>query len=180
MSSPYRKKYQEEVLPELMKDFSYKNVHSVPKMEKIVLSTCLKELLLDKKLLLKIEADLARITGQKPRTNCAKKSIANFKLREGQPLGCSVILRRKNMYEFMNRLLNIVLPRVRDFRGVSPKGFDGRGNYNMGLSEHTIFPEIPHDKIEQVFGMNITFVTSAKTDDEGQALLKKMGMPFRK
>lgn len=179
MKSTYEKKYREEVLPQLMKEFAYKNIMEVPKIEKIVLSTCLKELLLDKKLLAKVEGDLACITGQKPRVNCAKKSIANFKLREGQPLGSSVTLRRQRMYEFMNRLVNIVLPRVRDFRGVSPKGFDGRGNYNMGLTEHTIFPEVPYDKVEQVFGMNITFVTSAKTNEEGKSLLQKMGMPFR-
>lgn len=179
MKSFYQNKYRNEVAPELNKEFSYQNPMEIPKLEKIVVSTCLKELLLDKKLLTRVEEDLAGITGQKPRVNKAKKSIANFKLREGQPLGCSVTLRSQRMYEFLNRLVNIVLPRVRDFRGVSPKGFDGRGNYNMGLNEHTIFPEVSYDKVQQVFGMNITFVTSAKTDPEGKALLQKMGMPFK-
>lgn len=179
MKSFYQNKYRTEVAPELSKEFSYQNPMEIPKLEKIVVSTCLKELLLDKKLLTRVEEDLAVITGQKPRVNKAKKSIANFKLREGQPLGCSVTLRSQRMYEFMNRLVNIVLPRVRDFRGVSPKGFDGRGNYNMGMNEHTIFPEVSYDKVQQVFGMNVTFVTSAKTDKEGKALLQKMGMPFK-
>lgn len=177
--SPYQKRYREEAAPALVKAFGYKNVMQCPRLHKIVINTSLKEAVSDKKILNKAAEELSLIAGQKAKITCAKKSIANFKLREGQPIGCAITLRGKRMYEFLNRLVNIVLPRVRDFKGVSNKGFDGRGNYTLGLTEQTIFPEIPYDKVEKIFGMNITFVTSSRNDEEGRALLKEMGMPFR-
>ncbi len=178
-ASPYQKKYKDEVVPALIQQFQYKNGMQCPRLAKIVVNTCLKEATSDRKILEKVQVEMGQITGQKPLLTQAKKSIANFKLREGQPIGCAVTLRKQRMYEFLNRLVNVVLPRVRDFRGVSPKGFDGRGNYTLGMTEQTIFSEIHLDKVEKVFGMNITFVTTAKTNDEGKALLKAMGMPFR-
>lgn len=177
--SSFETKYKEKVQKTLMTAFDLKNVMTCPRLEKIVVNTSVKEAVLDRKVMDKVAADLALITGQQPRLAKAKKSIANFKLREGQAIGCSVTLRRERMYEFFNRLVTVVLPRVRDFRGVSRKGFDGKGNYTMGLTEHTLFPEIAYDKVERVFGMNISFVTSAKSNEEGRALLKEMGMPFR-
>lgn len=177
--TPYQKKYKEEVAPALVRQFQYKNVMECPRLEKIVVNTSLKEAAQDRKILDKVQEELSTIAGQKAVLTLARKSIANFKLRAGQPIGCCVTLRRKPMYEFLNRLVNVVLPRVRDFKGVSPKGFDGRGNYTLGMTEHTIFPEINVDKVERVYGMNITFVTTAKNNDEGRALLKSMGMPFR-
>lgn len=178
-ASGYQKKYQEECRPLLMKEFGFKNVMECPRLQKIVINTCLKEAVDDKKILTKVTEDLGVITGQRPVLTKAKKSISNFKLREGQPIGCTVTLRRQRMYEFLNRFVNVALPRVRDFKGVSPKGFDGRGNYTLGLTEQTLFSEIPYDKVEKIYGMSITFVTTAKTNVEGKALLKGMGMPFR-
>lgn len=171
--------YQEKVVPQLKKDFNYRNIHQVPKLEKIVLNVGLGEATQNAKLIDSSEEQLKAISCQKPVVTRAKKSIANFKLREGVPIGVMVVLRRERMYEFFDRMVNIALPRVRDFRGVSVKGFDGRGNYTMGLKEQLIFPEIHYDKIEKITGMNITIVTDAKTDKEGKSLLKLMGMPFR-
>jgi len=179
VASPYAKKYREECIPLLMEQFKYKNVMECPRLEKIVVNTCLKEATQDKKVLEKAAEELSQITGQRPLFTRAKKSISNFKLREGQPIGCCLTLRQKMMYEFFNRLVNIALPRVRDFKGVSPRAFDGRGNYTLGLTEQIIFPEIQYDKVERPMGMNITFVTTARTNEEGKALLKGMGMPFR-
>ncbi|MDO8526205.1 MAG: 50S ribosomal protein L5 [Deltaproteobacteria bacterium] len=177
--SAYEKKYLEECIPALMEQFGYKNAMQVPKIEKIVINTSMKEATQDPKILDKAAAELAAIAGQKPVITQAKKSISNFKLRQGQPIGCCLTLRRKRMYEFLNRLVNVALPRVRDFKGVPNRSFDGRGNYTLGLTEQIIFPEIQYDKIERPMGMNITFVTTAKTNEEGRALLKAMGMPFR-
>jgi len=176
----YKEKYLRECVPALKERFGYKNRNEVPVIEKIVINTSIKEGAHDPKILDSAAADIAAITGQKPVITRAKKAIANFKLRAGLPLGCMVTLRGNKMYEFLNRLVNIALPRVRDFKGVSPSGFDGRGNYTLGLTEQTIFPEINYDKVEKVFGMNVTFVTTAKTDEEGLLLLEKMGVPFRK
>ncbi len=173
------KKYREECLPKLMEAFKYKNVMECPNLEKIVINTCIKEATSDKKLLDKAAIDLAQIAGQRPLITKAKKSISNFKLRQGQPIGCCTTLRRMKMYEFFNRLVNIALPRVRDFKGVSRKAFDGHGNYTLGLNEHIIFSEIQYEKVERPMGMNITFVTTAKTNEEALALLKGLGMPFR-
>ena len=177
--SAYQKKYREECIPLLMKQFGYKNIMQVPKIEKIVLNTSMKEATQDAKILDKAASDMEQIAGQKSVLTLAKKSISNFKLRAGQPIGCCLTLRHKRMYEFLNRLVNVALPRVRDFKGVSKKAFDGNGNYTLGLTEHVIFPEIQYDKVEHPMGMNITFVTTAKTDEEGRALLTVMGMPFR-
>lgn len=179
VSSVYEKKYLDEVVPALMQKFQYKNIMQCPRLKKIVVNTCLKEAVQDKKILDKAREDLALITGQRPLLTRAKKSIANFKLREGQPIGACVTLRRKRMYEFLNRLANIVLPRVRDFKGVSPKSFDGRGNYTLGLEEQMIFPEITYDKVDRTMGMNITFVTTSETNEEGKVLLQALGIPFR-
>lgn len=176
---PYQKKYREEAVPALLEQFRYRNAMECPRLEKIVINTSLKEAVQDKKILEKVRQELTQITGQRPVLTLARKSISNFKLRAGQPIGCRVTLRRARMFEFMNRLVNIVLPRVRDFRGVSPKSFDPRGNYTLGLTEQTIFPEIDYDKVTKVFGMNITFVTTAKRPEEGKALLQKLGMPFK-
>ncbi len=154
-------------------------MQEVPRVQKVVVSSCMKEATQDQKVLEKAVEELTLITGQKAVVTKAKKSIANFKLRKGMSIGCCVTLRKQLMYEFLNRFFNIVLPRFRDFRGVSPKGFDGRGNYTLGVREQIVFPEINYDKIDRIRGMNITIVTSAKTDDEGRALLKQMGMPFR-
>lgn len=177
--SPYHKRYQEEVVPALMKEFNYKNPMQVPRVTKIVLNSSLAEALQNPKVLDSAVEEFRAITGQQPVITKARKSIANFKLREGQKLGVSVTLRKKNMYEFLNRLCNVALPRVRDFRGISGRSFDGNGNYSMGVTEQIIFPEINYDKIDKIRGMNITIVTTAKTDEEGKALLKLMGMPFR-
>lgn len=173
------KKYREECIPMLMEQFKYKNIMECPKLDKIVVNTCIKEATSDKKVLDKAASDILNITGQRPLLTKAKKSISNFKLREGQPIGCCTTLRRLKMYEFFNRLVNIALPRVRDFKGVSNKAFDGRGNYTLGMTEHAIFPEIQHDKVEKQMGMNITFVTTANTNEEAKALLKGLGLPFR-
>lgn len=178
-STPYQKMYKEEVVKILVGQFQYKNVMQCPRLEKVVINTSLKEAAQDKKILDKVREEVSQIAGQRAVLTLARKSISNFKLRAGQPIGCCVTLRRKPMYEFLNRFVNTVLPRVRDFKGVSPKGFDGQGNYTLGLTEHTIFPEINPDKVERIYGMNITFVTTAGTNEEGKALLKAMGMPFR-
>lgn len=177
--TPYELKYKNECVKALMEQFKYENIMEVPRLEKIVINTSLKDALTDVKILETAANELTDITGQKAVLTKAKKSIANFKLREGNKIGTRVTLRSKKMYEFLNRLVNIALPRVRDFKGVSPKGFDGRGNYTLGLTEQIIFPEINFDKVNKVYGMNITFVTTAKTNEEGLALLKLMGMPFR-
>ncbi len=174
------KKYKEQCVDALMKQFNYSNVMQVPKIEKIVINTCIKEALQDSKLLNTAVDEISSIAGQKAVITRAKQSIANFKLRKGQALGARVTLRGKSMFEFLNRLLNIALPRVRDFKGVSYKAFDGQGNYTFGLNDQTVFPEINFDKVQRQNGMNITFVTSATTNEEGHALLKLMGMPFKK
>jgi large subunit ribosomal protein L5 len=174
-----RELYNTEMIPKLMKDFNFRNVMQVPKLEKIVINMGLGEAIQNVKILDSAVVELAAIAGQKPVITKAKKSIASFKLRQGMPIGCVVTLRREKMYEFLDRLVNVSLPRVRDFKGVSPKGFDGMGNYSLGVKEQLIFPEINYDKVDKIKGMNITIVTSARNDEEGRALLKLMGMPFR-
>jgi len=171
--------YQEKAVPALMKRFNYKNRMEVPKLDKIVINMGLGEAIQNIKILDSAAQELSQITGQKPIITKAKKSIAQFKLRTGMPIGCRVTLRKEKMYEFFNRLVNIALPRVRDFKGLSGKSFDGRGNYALGIREQLIFPEIHYEKIDKVKGMNIVIVTSAKTDEEGKELLKLLGMPFR-
>ena len=171
--------YTAEIVPRLMKDFGYRNVMEVPKLEKIVINMGLGEAIQNVKILDSAVVELATIAGQKAVITKAKKSIASFKLRQGMPIGCMVTLRREKMYEFLDRLVNVSLPRVRDFKGVSGKAFDGMGNYSLGVKEQLIFPEINYDKVDKIKGMNITIVTSAKNDEEGKALLKLMGMPFR-
>ncbi|MEK7334484.1 MAG: 50S ribosomal protein L5 [Candidatus Binatota bacterium] len=173
-----KKKYQEEVIPAMMKEFGYKNPLQVPRLEKITLNVGLGEATQNIKVLDAAVSEVAAITGQKPVITRAKKAIANFKLREGVPIGCMVTLRRERMYEFLDRLINVALPRVRDFRGVSDRSFDRRGNYSLGLREQIIFPEIQADKVEKARGLSIAIVTTAKTDQEGKALLKYLGMPF--
>ena len=172
--------YVKEAAPALMKKFSYKSVMQIPKLEKIVINVGAGEAKENSKAIDAISGDLAAITGQKPVICRAKKSVANFKLREGMPNGVKVTLRGDKMYEFVDRLFNVALPRVRDFRGINPNSFDGRGNYNMGLKEQLIFPEIDFDKIDKVRGMDICFVTTAKTDEEARELLVLMGAPFSK
>ncbi len=171
--------YREKVVPALMKRFNYRNPMEVPKLEKIVVNMGLGEAIQNIKILDSAAQELSDITGQKPVITKAKKSIAQFKLREGMPIGCMVTLRKERMYEFFNRLVNTSLPRVRDFKGISGKSFDGRGNYALGIREQLIFPEIHYDKIDKVKGMNIVIGTTAKTDEEGKELLKLLGMPFR-
>ena len=173
-----KKKYQEEVIPAMMKEFGYKNSLQVPRLEKITLNVGLGEAIQNIKALDAAVAEVVAITGQKPVITKAKKAIANFKLREGVPIGCMVTLRRERMYEFLDRLIHVALPRVRDFRGVSDRSFDRRGNYSLGLREQIIFPEIQADKVEKPRGLSVSIVTTAKTDKEGKALLKYMGMPF--
>jgi large subunit ribosomal protein L5 len=172
--------YQVELVPRLAKDLQLKNVMEVPRVEKVVVNMGLGEAIQNIKILESAVEELGRITGQKAVVTKAKKSIATFKLREGMPIGCMVTLRRNRAYEFLDRLINVALPRVRDFKGVSPKAFDGRGNYTLGIREQLIFPEIDIDKIDKVKGLNITIVTTARTDEEGRALLTGLGMPFRK
>lgn len=172
--------YKQDVAPALMKKFSYKSVMQIPKLEKIVINVGAGEAKENAKAIDAISTDLAAITGQKPQVCKAKKSVANFKLREGMNIGVKVTLRGDRMYEFMDRLFNVALPRVRDFRGINPNSFDGRGNYNMGIKEQLIFPEIDYDKIDKVRGMDICFVTTAKTDEESRELLTLMGAPFAK
>jgi len=171
--------YREEVIPKLSKEFGYGNVHDVPKLTKIVVNVGLGEATANPKLLEKAAEEMALITGQKPAIRRARMSIANFKLREGQAVGCTVTLRRDRMWEFFDRLVNVSLPRVRDFKGLSPKAFDGRGNLSLGIREQIIFPEIEFDKVDRVTGMNITLCTTARNDAEGRALLAHLGVPFR-
>jgi large subunit ribosomal protein L5 len=171
--------YKTNVIPQLMKDFGYKNPMQVPKIEKIVVNMGLGEAISNNKLIEQAQEQMMAMSGQKPVITKARKSIANFKLREGQSIGAMVTLRKDRMYEFFDRLVSIALPRVRDFKGVSSKSFDGKGNYTLGIREQIIFPEINYDKIEKIKGMNITIVTTAKNDEEGRALLRHMGMPFR-
>lgn len=173
-----KEKYLNEVVPGLQEQFKYTNVMAIPKLDKVVVNIGLGEAVQNPKALDAALNDLTLITGQKPVVTRAKKSIAGFKLREGMPVGVKVTLRGNRMYEFVDRLLSVALPRVRDFRGVSPKSFDGRGNYSLGLKEQLIFPEIEYDKIDKLRGMEIVFATTAKTDEEGRALLKLLGMPF--
>ena len=172
--------YQSELAPRLMQDLQLKNVMEVPRIEKIIVNIGLGEAIQNIKVLESAVDQLGQITGQKPVITKAKKSIAQFKLREGMPIGCMVTLRRDRAFEFLDRLINVALPRVRDFKGVSPKAFDGRGNYTLGIREQIIFPEIDLEKIEKIKGLNVTIVTTARTDEEGRALLAGMGMPFRK
>jgi large subunit ribosomal protein L5 len=176
----FKEHYQKNVVPKLLKEFGYKNVNQVPKILKVTLNMGLGEAIQNNKILESATSELTAISGQKAVITKARRSIAAFKLREGMPIGVTVTLRRNRMHFFLDKLLNIVLPRVRDFRGVSPKAFDGRGNYTLGLKEQIIFPEIDYDKIDKIKGLNITIVTSAKTDDEARFLLAELGMPFRK
>ena len=171
--------YIKEIVPQLTKTFNFTNILQVPKLEKIVLNMGLGIAVTNPKIVDLAAAELALIAGQKPIITRAKKPIANFKLRADLPIGCKVTLRRDKMYDFFDRLVNIALPRVRDFRGISPKAFDGRGNYSLGITEHIIFPEIDYDKTDSIKGLNITIVTSAKTDEEGRGFLKLLGMPFK-
>jgi large subunit ribosomal protein L5 len=177
--SDLKRQYKEEIVPKLMDTFGYRNVMQVPKLTKVVLNMGLGEAIQNIKVLDSAVEELTLIAGQKPVVRRARKSIATFKLRAGMPIGCSVTLRGARMYDLLTRLINIALPRVRDFRGVSGKAFDGRGNYSLGIKEHIIFPEIEYDKIDKIKGLNITVVTTAKTDEECKELLKLMGMPFR-
>ena len=174
-----KEKYQKDVIPALQKEFGYKNVMAVPKIEKVVVNMGLGEATSNAKLIDTGADEIARITGQKPVTRRAKKSIAQFKVRKGQPIATMVTLRGVRMWEFLDRLMNIALPRVRDFKGVSPKGFDGRGNYTLGLRDQLLFPEIDYMKVDKARGMNVSVVTTAKTDQEARKLLQFIGMPFR-
>ena len=175
-----KKLYLDELAPRLMQELQLKNVMEVPRVEKVVINMGLGEAIQNIKVLESAVDELTRITGQKAVITRAKRSIASFKLREGMPIGCMVTLRRERAFEFLDRLINVALPRVRDFKGVSPKGFDGRGNYTLGIREQLIFPEIDLEKIDKVKGLNVSIVTSARTDEEGRALLAALGMPFRK
>jgi large subunit ribosomal protein L5 len=179
MKARLREHYQKSVIPALMKEFGYKNIMSVPKIEKVTVNIGLGEATQNPKLMDGAVQELAQITGQKPVVTKARKSVAAFKLREGMSIGCMVTLRGDRMYEFLDRLMNVSLPRVRDFRGVSTRSFDGRGNYTLGLRDQFIFPEISYEKVEKVKGMNICITTTAQTDAEALALLKHLGMPFR-
>ena len=174
-----KEKYQKDVVPALQKEFGYKNVMAVPKIEKVVVNMGLGEATSNAKLIDTGADEIARITGQKPVTRRAKKSIAQFKVRKGQPIASMVTLRGERMWEFLDRLMNIALPRVRDFKGVSPRGFDGRGNYTLGLRDQLLFPEIDYMKVDKARGMNVSVVTTAKTDEEARKLLQFIGMPFR-
>lgn len=175
-----QEQYVNEIAPALNKKFGYKSVMQIPKLDKIVINVGAGEAKDNAKVIDSISGDLAKITGQKPIVCRAKKSVANFKLREGMPIGVKVTLRGEKMWEFMDRLFNVALPRVRDFRGINPNSFDGRGNYSLGIKEQLIFPEIEYDKIDKVRGMDVCFVTTANTDEEGRELLKLMGAPFEK
>ncbi|MFT6121609.1 MAG: large subunit ribosomal protein L5 [Oleiphilaceae bacterium] len=172
--------YKSEVVPALQKEFEYASIMQVPKIEKITLNMGVGEALADKKMLDNALADLEKLAGQKPVTTKARKSVAGFKVREGYPIGCKVTLRGERMWEFFERLVGIAIPRIRDFRGLNSKSFDGRGNYSMGVKEQIIFPEIEYDKIDKIRGLDITITTSAKTDDEGRALLRAFNFPFKK
>lgn len=172
-------RYQSEIAPALQQKFAYMNIMQIPKVDKIVLNMGVGEAVQNSKAIDSAVADMMKLSGQKPIVTRAKKSIAAFKLREGMPIGCKVTLRGQRMYEFMDRLLNVALPRVRDFRGVSAKAFDGRGNYTLGIKEQLIFPEMEYDKIDKLRGMDVVFVTTAKTDEEARELLRGFGMPYR-
>ena len=180
MTSRLKEKYQNEVVGKLIEQFGYENVNEVPKLTKIVINVGLGEAKDNQNLLNAAKDELALITGQRPIEIKAKKSVANFKLREGQAIGTKVTLRREKMYDFLDKLINISLPRVRDFRGINPNSFDGRGNYSLGIKEQLIFPEIKYDDVDFLHGMDISIVTTAKTDEEAKAFLELMGMPFRK
>lgn len=175
-----KEKYETEIVDALMKEFGYKNRYQVPQLKKVVVNMGLGEAVQNPKVIEASIEDLRTIAGQQPVVTRARRSVAIFKLRTGMRIGCMVTLRRQRMYEFLERLLNVALPRVRDFKGVSQKAFDGKGNYTLGIREQIIFPEINYDKIDKIRGMNITIVTSAKTDEEGRALLRHLGMPFRR
>jgi large subunit ribosomal protein L5 len=172
--------YRKEIVPALMQHFNYTNTMQVPRLDKIVINMGLGEAIQNIKILDSAMEEIAAITGQRPVITKAKRSIAQFKLRTGMPIGCMVTLRKGRMYAFLNRLLNVALPRVRDFRGASPYAFDGRGNYSLGIKEQIIFPEIDYDKIDKIKGMNVVIVTTAETDEEGRELLRRLGMPFRR
>ncbi|MBO1264773.1 50S ribosomal protein L5 [Proteiniclasticum sp. SCR006] len=178
MISRLQEVYNEQVIPKMMEKFSYKNVMEVPRLEKIVINMGVGKAKENAKILESAVSDLTLIAGQKPVITRAKKSVANFKLREDMPIGCKVTLRKTQMFQFADKLINIALPRVRDFRGVSDKSFDGRGNYSIGIKEQLIFPEIEYDKVDSIRGMDIVFVTTAKTDEEARELLRFLGMPF--
>ena len=180
MASRLQEKYMKEVAPALMEKFGYKNVMEIPKLDKIVINMGIGDARENPKGLEKAVEEMEIISGQKPVITRARKSVANFKLREGMPIGAKVTLRKERMYDFLDRLVNVVLPRVRDFEGVPSNSFDGRGNYSVGLRDQLVFPEIDFDKVEKLLGMSITMVSSAKTDEEGRALLKAFGMPFKK
>ncbi len=180
MASRLKEYYLKSVVPALMDRFKYKNPMQVPGLKKVVINMGLGEAIQNAKILESAQQEMAVITGQWPVMRKARKSIATFKLREGMTIGCKVTLRRDNMYHFLDKLINVALPRVRDFRGVNPKGFDGRGNFSMGIKEQIIFPEINYDQIEKIRGMNVTIVTSATTDEEARELLGNLGIPFRK
>ncbi|MDA8089928.1 MAG: 50S ribosomal protein L5 [Nitrospiraceae bacterium] len=180
MAPRLKETYKNEILPSLMKEYSYKNVMQAPKIEKVVINVGLGEAVQNIKLLDSVQNELTQITGQKAVQTRAKKAIATFKLRKGMPIGCKVTLRGDRMYEFLDRLISVSLPRIRDFRGLSDRSFDGRGNYNFGLKEQYIFPEINYDKVEIVHGMDITICTNARTNEEAKVLLRHVGIPFRK
>nr|YP_009393149.1 ribosomal protein L5 [Bostrychia moritziana]ARW61711.1 ribosomal protein L5 [Bostrychia moritziana] len=180
MATNLKKIYENKILPELLKEFNYRNIHEIPKLVKIVINRGVGEAAQNTKTLDKSIEEVTYITGQKPIITKTKKSIAGFKIRENIPIGLKVTLRKEKMYDFLNKLINLSLPRVRDFRGISKKQFDGRGNYNLGIKEQIIFPEVNYDEIDKIRGMNITIVTTANNDQESLALLKKFGMPFTK
>jgi large subunit ribosomal protein L5 len=175
-----RKKYEDKVAPALMSYFEYKNIHQVPKVKMISINMGVGAATQNKAILDFAVKDMTQISGRKPVITKATKSISNFKLRAGMPIGCKVTLRGEAMYEFLDKLISVVIPKIRDFRGMSPKAFDGRGNYSLGLKEQTVFPEIDYDKVDAVRGLNVSIVTSAKTDEEGRELLRHLGMPFKK
>lgn len=179
MSDQLKTLYQETIVPKLKEQFGYTNIHQVPRVIKVTVNRGLGEASQNAKALESSLSELATITGQKPVVTRAKKAIAGFKIRQGMPVGIMVTLRSQRMYSFLNRLINLALPRIRDFRGISPRSFDGRGNYTLGIREQLIFPEIDYDRIDQIRGMDISIITTANTDEEGRALLKEMGMPFR-
>ena len=180
MASRLKEKYQQEVVPALQKEFNYKNPMQVPGVHKVVVNIGMGEVIQNAKAMDAAVSDLAAITGQRPVITRAKRSVAAFKLREGMQIGCMVTLRGDRMYQFLDKLVNVALPRLRDFQGVSPEAFDGRGNYTLGLREQLVFPEIDYDKVDKVRGMEVSIVTTARTDEEGRRLLKLMGMPFKK
>ena len=179
MAERLKTHYQEKIVPKLMEQFSYSNIHQVPKVIKVTVNRGMGEAAQNAKALEASLAEISLITGQKPVVTRAKKAIAGFKIRQGMPVGIMVTLRSGRMYAFLDRLINLTLPRIRDFRGISPKSFDGRGNYTLGLREQLIFPEVEYDSVDQVRGMDISIITTAHTDEEGRALLKELGMPFR-